>query len=73
MSRRADPERIDVARRAATLGRLVGDGVPNETAEAWIAAWDEEAARRGVSRGAEYWDAAWAWIAEERQTRGRPS
>jgi hypothetical protein len=73
MSRRVDPERIDAARHAATLGRLIGEGVTAETALEWIAALGGEGARRGLRCGAEYWDAAWAWIAQERQTRGRPS
>jgi hypothetical protein len=28
MSRQADPERIFVAKKAATIERLVGDGIP---------------------------------------------
>jgi hypothetical protein len=52
MSRRSTPERIDEARHAATRNRLIGDGATPETADAWIAAWAEQAARDGVQRGA---------------------
>ena len=43
MSRRSTPERIDEVRRAATRSRLVGEGVTEETADAWIAAWERQA------------------------------
>jgi hypothetical protein len=51
MSRRSTPERIDEARRAATRSRLIGEGVTEATADAWIAAWESEAARDGLARG----------------------
>jgi hypothetical protein len=54
MSRRADPARIEEARRAATRSRLIGDGVTEATAEAWIAAWDVQAAADGLEPGREY-------------------
>jgi hypothetical protein len=44
MSRRADPARIEVARRNATRNRLIGERVTEATADAWIAAWDDQAA-----------------------------
>ncbi len=72
MSRRADPQRIDVARKAATRRRLSLDGVTEEAADAWIAAWHAQAARNGLPRDAGYWTAAWEWIAAERQRRARP-
>ena len=43
MSRRADPARIDEARRAAIRNRLIGEGMTDMAAEAWIAAWDARA------------------------------
>ena len=55
MSRRSTPERIDQAREAATRSRLIGEGVTPDTADAWIAAWAEQAARDGIERGAVYW------------------
>jgi hypothetical protein len=72
MSRRADPERIDEARRAATRNRLIGERVSPETADAWTAAWAEQAARDGVQPGSGYWTAGWDWIAEQRRSRVRP-
>jgi hypothetical protein len=71
MSRRADPARIDAARHAATRQRLIGQGVTAETADAWIAAWEAQAARDGLERGA-YGDAGWDWIAAERERRPTP-
>jgi hypothetical protein len=72
MSRRADPARIDAARRAATRSRLIGDGASLETADAWIAAWEGEAASRGLERGSAYWEVGWAWIAKQRRSRRLP-
>jgi hypothetical protein len=48
MSRRSTPERIDEARRAATRNRLIGDGVTEATADAWIAVWEAAAAEDGL-------------------------
>ena len=72
MARRADPARIEDARRAAIRNRLIGERVTEETAEAWIAAWDAQAAKEGLEPGREYWDRGWDWIAAERQRRVRP-
>jgi hypothetical protein len=72
MSRRPDPARIDEARRAGNRNRLMGEGVTEETADAWIAAWEAEAARRGLKRGQEFWQAGWGWIAAERRRRAKP-
>ena len=57
MSRRADPARIDAARESATRNRLIGEHMTEATAHAWIAAWEAQAARDGLERGAAYWDA----------------
>ena len=72
MSRRADPARIDEARRAATRNRLIGERVTDPTADAWIAAWDAQAAQDGLEPGREYWERGWGRIATERQRRVRP-
>jgi hypothetical protein len=51
MSRRADPDRIYLARRAAQFRRLVDDQHIEELdAEHWIRAWEREAESRGVDR-----------------------
>ena len=72
MSRRSTPERIDAARHAAVRARLVGTGMTEETADAWLAAWASVAARDGRPRDAAYWDAAWSWITAEREQRRQP-
>jgi hypothetical protein len=72
VARRSTPERIDAARRAATRNRLIGERATEETADAWIAAWEAKAAQDGLERGSAYWDAGWVWIAEQRQHRVRP-
>jgi hypothetical protein len=72
MSRRSTPERIDAAHRAATGQRLTGERVSEATADAWIAAWEAQAAQDGLERGSAYWRAGWDWIAEQRKTRAHP-
>lgn len=72
MTRRSTPERIEEARYQATRNRLIGVGMSEDTAHAWIEAWATQAARDGVEPGAGYWDAAYRWIAEQRRTRVRP-
>jgi hypothetical protein len=70
MARRADPQRIDEARRAAFRNNLVGSGMSVETAERWCDAWEIEATGPGISRDEwGYWHAGEAWIAEERAAR----
>ena len=72
MSRRSTPERIDASQRAGTRRRLTLDGLSETTADAWIAAWEAQAARDGQERGSAYWDAAGEWIAAERRRRAKP-
>ncbi|HET9755293.1 MAG TPA: hypothetical protein VFP66_02225 [Candidatus Limnocylindrales bacterium] len=42
------------------------------TADAWIAAWETQAAEDGFERDNAYWEAGWAWIAAQRRSRVRP-
>ena len=71
VSRRADPAPIDEARQAATRNRLIGTGLDEATANAWIAAWGAQAAQDGLPRDGAYWEAGWRWIATKRaSTRG---
>jgi hypothetical protein len=72
VARRADPVRIDEARAAATRNRLMGEGMTEAMADAWIAAWAERARTEGIERGATWWDRGYAWIAAEREHRPRP-
>ena len=72
MSRRSTPERIDEARRAATRNCLIGEGVTETTADAWIAAWEAQAAQDGLERGLGVLArAGWDWIAAQREHRMR--
>ena len=71
MSRRADPARIDEARRAATRNRLIGTGLDETTADAWIAASEAQAAQDAIERDGAYWEAGWRWITTERERRAR--
>jgi hypothetical protein len=43
---------------AATRNRLVGERTTGETADAWIAAWEAQAAQDGLERGSAFWQAA---------------
>jgi hypothetical protein len=65
--RRADPERIYLARRAALFGNLTRTGAIDELeAEHRIAAWEREAERQGIPRlTAAFWEAGERWIAEQ--------
>lgn len=62
MSRRPDPARIEAAKRAATLQRLIGAGLLPERAAAALAAW--EAAQDGPERD---WEAGYRAIAAQRR------
>jgi hypothetical protein len=62
-----------VARHAAVRNSLITDGATEETADAWIAAWEAKAAEDGLERGSAYWDSGWAWIAGQRKTRRLPT
>jgi hypothetical protein len=72
VSRRSTPERIDQAPRAAVRAILTSDSATEETADAWIAAWEAKAAEDGLERGAAYWQAGVEWIAAQRERRARP-
>ena len=69
MPRRADPERIHQARRAAVRNTLAGTGMAIDTAERWCAAWETEAERRGLARDRDYWTLGSDWIEAERAAR----
>jgi hypothetical protein len=72
ISRRSTPDRIDAARRAAVRANLMSEGATEETADAWIAAWEARAAEDGLERGAGYWQTGVEWIAAGRAHRVRP-
>lgn len=66
MARRADPERIYAARRAAVRYSLMDYGMDEATANRWCDAWELEATGRDLPRDATYWLAGEKWIAAER-------
>lgn len=70
MSRRADPEGIYLARRAAILSILTTSGVSPERAEELVAAWEADAERRGIPRRERtFWEGAAQWTRD----RARPN
>ena len=59
MSRRADPERIYLARRAAHLTILTGSGVSPDRAEQLVREWEANAEAAGIPRlEATFWEGA---------------
>lgn len=54
MAQRANPARIEVARREATRQRLLGTGMLPERVAAVMAAWEAEAGRRGLPEDRRY-------------------
>ena len=58
-TRRADPARIDEARRAASRSRLIGEGMTKVTPDAWVAAWEAQAAQDGPMGGWVFWERGW--------------
>lgn len=72
MARRADPERIHQARRAAIRNGLTDFGMDLATAERWCDAWEFEAAMRRLRRDRDYWTAGEEWIAAERAAKRPP-
>jgi hypothetical protein len=69
VARRADPERIHEARRAAVRNGLTDYGMSVEDAERWCDAWEIEAASRDLPRDGAYWRTGAEWIAGERAAR----
>lgn len=71
MSRRSDPARIETARRAATIARLISDGELPDRAAAWVARWELTVTGRP---GRTDWESFDQWIALERlRARDPPS
>jgi hypothetical protein len=70
MSRRADPARIETARRAAAIARLISSGEPPDRAAAWVARW-ESTIDGQPSR--EDWETLDVWLAGQRLRGVRPA
>jgi hypothetical protein len=69
MARRADPERIHQARRAAVRNGLTDYGMSVEVAEGWCDAWELEAAGRGLPKDGDYWRLGQEWVRDQRALR----
>ncbi|HYM84733.1 MAG TPA: hypothetical protein VEY67_11330 [Candidatus Dormibacteraeota bacterium] len=72
MSRRADPDRIHIARRDAIRNALLSRGMDRDVAERWCTAWEAEAVLEGVDRGPGFWDAGKRWIDAQCAARRQP-
>jgi hypothetical protein len=72
VGRRADPQRIHQARRAAIRNRLISTGKDPDVAERWCDAWEAEAALRDLKRDGDYWEAGKLWIDTQCAARKRP-
>ncbi len=73
VTRRADPERIHLARRQAIANTLTGSGMDRDVANRWCDAWEAEAALRDLTRDSDYWEAGKLWIDAQCAARKRPS
>lgn len=71
MARRADPDRIHRARRAAVRNRMVDEfRLSQDAADRWVSAWEERCAVAGIDRASpDYWMDAAGWILEQARRR----
>ena len=61
-------DRIQAARRAAHVARLVSAAWPEDAAEAAVAAWEAHATAEGRRRGsAAFWDGCEPWVTDWRK------
>ena len=69
--RRGDQERVYQAQRAGIFARLTQqERLGKLAAEDWIKRWEDHAEAEGLSRSTvNFWDAAWEWIAEQREPK----
>ena len=64
--------RLETALRTLTRARLLSMRVPAYVVNGWIAAWEAEAARRGVEASADSWEDGIRWIVEKVAAGERP-
>jgi hypothetical protein len=67
MSRRSDPARIETARRAATIARLISGGRSASAAADLVGEWEAFQAGSGRAPGRSDWEGFDAWLAARRQ------
>jgi hypothetical protein len=67
MARRGDPKLILEAQREGTRQRLLGTGMLPQRVDELLAAWEAAPDSQGLPRDGRYWDAAFDWIAAQRQ------
>ena len=72
MARRANPERIQIARRDTIRGLLISSGKDPGVAERWCDAWEAEAALRDLKRDGDYWQVGKLWIDAQCAARKQP-
>jgi hypothetical protein len=72
VTRRADPERIHIARREAIRSILISGGKDPAVAGRWCDAWEAEAALQGVERDRDFWDTGKQWIDAQCAARKQP-
>jgi hypothetical protein len=63
VSRRADPDRIVAARRAAAIARIISAGEPPDRAAARVAQWERT---MDGPPARDDWEGLDAWLARER-------
>ncbi len=63
MARHVDPDRINAARRAAAIARLIGAGELPDRAEALVASWEATLADRPDRAD---WETLDSWLAGRR-------
>ena len=62
MTRRPDPARIEAARRAATIARLVSGGYPSDAAAALVAEWEAAITGEGRAPARADWEGFDRWL-----------
>ncbi len=63
-------ERIRQSMRADVLTALIQQGLDSRQAAEWVALWEVETSRQGITHSADYfWDAAKGWIDAHRNSR----
>jgi hypothetical protein len=73
MARMLGPKAIE-ANRSVIRGELMAAGIPPVAADAWCAAWEDEAKRLGIdARNADFWTIGSVWIREQHVPQRRAS